>query len=204
MDKCLIIVQFLYIFSSPRYNGKHKADHELTVHGLEPVRYENINHQLSSFDAVLQKNSDDAYNYQCNLLDQGLLYMNFVDAIAEGDGNRIIRCWKYLLLHFYAEGKTKYAIEAQYLLLQQHCLLSPRQAFRQRWNRSVNNKGGAGKNVPLDLDLEHDNNYLKESVKKMGHNITTTAVSRACKVLKLSRHLCDNLRKECSVMKKSG
>ena len=41
--------------------------------------------------------------------------MNFVDAIAEGDGNRIIRCWKYLLLHFYAEVKTKYAIEAQYL-----------------------------------------------------------------------------------------
>lgn len=81
--------------------------------------------------------------------------MNFVDAIAEGDGNRIISCWKYLLLHFYAEDKTKYAIEAQYLLLQQHCLLSPRQAFRQRWNRSVNNKGGAGKNDPLDLDLEH-------------------------------------------------
>ena len=73
--------------------------------------------------------------------------MNFVDAIAEGDGNRIIRC-KYLLLHFYAEGKTKYDIEAQYLLLQQHCLLSPRQAFRQRWNRSVNNKEVLAKMFP--------------------------------------------------------
>ncbi len=171
---------------------------------MEPERDEISRHQQRSSDAVLETTNDDVYNYQCNLLDQGLLYMNFVDAIAEGDGDRIIRCWKYLLLHFYAENKTKYAIEAQYLLLQQYCLLSPRQAFRQRWNRSVNNKGGAGKNVSLDLDLEHDNNYLKQSIKKMGHNITTTAISRACRVLKLSRNLCDNLRKECFVMKKSG
>ena len=194
----------MYIFSSPRCNGKRKADHELKVHGLESERFENISHLPSSSNAALENTSDDAYNYQCNLLDQGLLYMNFVDAVAEGDGNRIIQCWKYLLLHFYAEDKTKFAIEAQYLLLQQYCLLSPRQAFTHRWNRSVNNKGGAGKTVPLDLDLEHDDNYLKESVKKLGHNITTTAESQAFKVLKLSRHLCDNLRKECSVMKKSG
>lgn len=34
--------------------------------------------------------SDDMFNYQCNLMDHGLLYMNFTDAIAEGDGGRIM------------------------------------------------------------------------------------------------------------------
>ena len=96
------------------------------------------------------------------MLDNGLLYMNFVDALSEGDGNRIIRSWKFMLLHFYAaKKKTKYSIEALYLLLQQYCLLSPRDAYIQRWNRSTNNKGGAANNVPLDLDLKHNNHYLK-------------------------------------------
>ena len=67
-----------------------------------------------------------------NLLGQGLFYLNFIDAIAEGDGNRIIRCCKFLMLHFYAEKKYKYAIEAQYLLLQQYSLLLLRQAIVNR------------------------------------------------------------------------
>ena len=48
---------------------------------------------------------DDVFNYQCNLLDNGLLYINFVDALSEGDGNRIVRSWKSMLLHFYAAKK---------------------------------------------------------------------------------------------------
>jgi len=147
---------------------------------------------------------DDMFNYQCNLLDHGLLYMNFIDAIAEGDGDRIVRCWKFLLLHFYAEKKAKYAVEAQYLLLQQYCLLSPRQAYRQRWNRSTNNKGGAGNNVSLDLDLEHDNNYLKQAIKKMGPNLTEISVSRCCRILKFARGKVEGISRECDVMKRSG
>ena len=82
-------------------------------------------------------------------MDHGLLYLNFTDAIAEGDGDRIIRCWKFLLLHFFVDGSksTKYALEALYLQFQQQALLSPRQAYCQKWNRSVNNHGKTGKNV---------------------------------------------------------
>ena len=44
----------------------------------------------------------------------GLLYMNFTDDVAEGDGD--IHCWKFLLLDFYWDsGSTKYALEALYL-----------------------------------------------------------------------------------------
>ena len=35
---------------------------------------------------------DQMFDYQCALLDHGLLYMNFRDVVVEGDGERILRC----------------------------------------------------------------------------------------------------------------
>ena len=199
------MINIITNFLPYRYFGRSKAKHELEVHGLK-AEYNIVENAKPSGDQINgnEHERDDMYNYQCNLLDQGLFYLNFIDAVAEGDGNKIIRCWKFLMLHFYAEKKYKYAIEAQYLLLQQYSLLSLRQAYRQRWNRSTNNKGGAGNNVPLDLDLEHDNNYLKESLKKLGPNLTQSSVSRCAKNLKFARNKVEYLSKECAVMKRSG
>ena len=46
-------------------------------------------------------------------MDHGPLYMNITDAVAEGDGDRIIWRWKFLLLHFFSDqGSTKYTIKA--------------------------------------------------------------------------------------------
>ncbi len=135
-----------------------------------------------------------------------MLYLNFSNAIAEGDGDRIVRNWKFFLLHLFADGQSsvKYAMEALYLQLQQHCLLTPKQAYQQRWNRSVNNRGGIGKNVALDLDLEHDNNYCKVALKKIGSNLTENAITRVCKMIKVAREVIENVAKECKVMQRSG
>jgi hypothetical protein len=107
-------------------------------------------------------------------------------------------CWKFLLLHFFVDGSksTKYALEALYLQFQQQALLSPRQAYCQKWNRSVNNHGKTGKNVSLDLDLEHDNNYLKEAMRKMGPGITEQSVTRICRSLKMAREVIENISSE--------
>jgi hypothetical protein len=160
--------------SQHRYNGKHRQNHEVQSHDLvieepEPRRYSRITEVSMPMDTdVLQ---DDIYNYQCTFLQHGLLYMNCIDSISEGDGDRVMLCWKFLLLNFHADkGSTKYALEALFLQFQQHALLMLRQAYRQRWNRGVNNKGDKGKNVPLDL--EHNNNMLKEAVRKMGSNVS--------------------------------
>ena len=92
---------------------------------------------------------DDLYNYNCCLINYGLLFTEFLDAIAEGDGDRNLRCWKMFLLHFKNDAaSTKYALEALYYTIQVNCLLTPRQAYRLMWNRSVRCKGC---NVPLDL-----------------------------------------------------
>ena len=72
------------------------------------------------------------------------------------------------------------------------------------WNRSVNNHGVAGCNVPLVLDLEHDNNYIKEGNKKMGRNLTTTAVTRNCHCCKVAREIIEQYDLECKIRKRSG
>jgi len=139
----------------------------------------------------------------CSLMDHGLLYMNFTDAtctcIAEGDGDRIMCCWKFLLLHFYTDrGSSKYALEALYLQLQQQAILSPRQGYRQRWNRSVNNHGVGGSNVPIDLEVEYDNNSIKEGIRKLCPNLTHAAVTRVACMLPVAR-----VTVQCSMYQRS-
>jgi len=111
-----------------------------------------------------------------------LYFMNFLDAISEGDGVRLLRQYKFLLLSFRADGResTKYALETLYQLFLTNSLLSPRDAERFTWNRSVNTFGGMGKNIPLDLDMEHSNRFIKQAIKNLGPNITEKAVSRIC------------------------
>lgn len=41
---------------------------------------------------------DTVYSYACETLSLGLLYSELRDAIKEGDGNRVMLVWKFLLL----------------------------------------------------------------------------------------------------------
>ena len=59
---------------------------------------------------------DGVLNYACSLMNMGLLARNLQDASHEGDGNRIIRCWRFQFLHYKAEGHTNYALEAFWLI----------------------------------------------------------------------------------------
>ena len=70
---------------------------------------------------------------------------NFEDACHEGDGARLLRCWKVFMLHFKPDDRTKYALEAVNLV---NGFLSPRKAHQLMWNRTCNTKGGAGNNIP--------------------------------------------------------
>ena len=111
-------------------------------------------------------------NYQYALLEYGMLFRNFSDAVSEGDGQRIMRCWKFFLLFLKGDGQRscKYALEGLNIMCQLYALLSPRDAHRLIWNRSVKAKGGMGRNIPLDLTLEHFNPVLKQLIKNMGPN----------------------------------
>lgn len=129
---------------------------------------------------------DHVQAYACEVLTLGLIYMEFKDAIREGDGERIIRCWRYLLVIFKVTGRTHYSVDAFKLLAQNSFSLSPRGAMQLKWNRTVNVHGRIGKNVSCDLHMEHLNKEAKQCIAGLGSNITDGAVTRVGKSIGLT------------------
>ena len=149
-----------------QYDGRSRRRHEMT-HDPPPdvsvKQAEPSDKQPSVSETSQDIKSDDIFNYNCALLADGLFFMNFLDAIAESDGARMMRQYKYLLLYCRADGthSAKYALECLYQSFLVNAILSPRDAERFIWNRTVNISGNPGKNIALDLDVEHSNNFKK-------------------------------------------
>ena len=101
--------------------------------------------------------TDEVREYGRQLLGLGLLYEEYLDAIREGDGGRVLRCWRYLLPIFKATGRKNYACEVLNMLFQHLYQLPPRQSSQLLWSRFVNVHGRPGKNIPGDLQMEHLN-----------------------------------------------
>ena len=97
----------------------------------------------------------------------GLLWHGFHDAVREGDGDRIIRYWRFLLPVFKLSDHRNYALKA-FKLLAQVILLPPRQVAELKWERTVNTVGRTGHNVPCDLHMEHLNRLLKFMMENLG------------------------------------
>ena len=137
------------------------------------------------------------FNYNTALLAEGLFFLNFLDAVAEGDGQRIIRQYKYLMLLFKADDShsTKYALESLYQLLLVNGALGESKAHVFTWNRSVNNHGGFGLNIPFDLEVEHSNHYIKQGIAKLGVNVSESAVARIAKAEEAAREIFSRVDK---------
>ena len=127
---------------------------------------------------------DGVHAYACEVLILGLLVKEFNDAINEGDGDRIVRCWRYFLLLFKANGRKNYSVEAFNPLAQHDFLLSPRLAKQLAWNRTINTHGYRGKNISADLHMEHLNRLAKDALLSLGSNIQDEAVERIGKCLR--------------------
>ena len=152
---------------------------------------------------VMQASPDGVFNYASAVLNDGLLLMEFRDAIHEGDGERILRCWKFMLPYFFATGHTKYALEAFNLLAHVHAAASPRVAHQMMWSRTVNTQGHQGQNIPIDLHMEHLNRCLKENISGLGANITENTVVQNSKSLKGVLDVCSNFDQVCGVTQAS-
>jgi len=72
------------------------------------------------------------------------------------------------------------------LFIAQTLLLSPREVSDLKWNRTVNTSDRTGKNIPVDLYMEHLNRRLKIMIRKLGSNVspeTVLCVSKALAVV---------------------
>ena len=123
--------------------------------------------------------------------------MNFHDATREGDGDRLIRVWKFLLLLFKTSRRKNYGIEALNLQLQVNYTLSPQQAAQLKWSRCINTTNQVGKNIPMDLHLEHPNQLLKGTMRNVGANLTDNSVMMATQCVKIVDSICSRFE-ECT------
>ena len=132
---------------------------------------------------------DRKFNYTRVLCHYGSLATEFRDAWGEGDGERVVRCWKFFMLHFKAAGHTKYGLEALRLQFQLQ-VLSASLAHQIMHHRFVNTRGGLGNNIPCDLYNEHVNKQVKIIIQNMGSNLTEASLQRAVRCVSTLHAIC--------------
>ena len=153
---------------------------------------------------LITKGEDYKLNYATAVLGMGLLARNFHDSSKQSDGDRLIRCWKFFLLHFKVDGRVKYAVEAINLLAQVNGLLPPGMGHQLIWNRTCNLNGGAGHNIPLDLQMEHFNRVFKENINTFRSNISEKSISRSSQAIGPIQQLIDTFDKVNKLKQPSG
>ena len=161
---------------------------------INKVLTSHVNFSMDSSSQVQgqEPQLDHILEYGREVMTLGLLYMEFLDGVREGDGERILRCWRYFLLIFKATGRKNYSIEAFTLLSQYHFLFSERMRMQLQWSRTVNVHGRIGKNVSCDLHMEHLNRECKGSIGELGANITDNSIQRVGRSLQSSTSILEN------------
>ena len=169
--------------------------------------------QFVSFnpDAKISR-ADKIHLYASQLMTLLLFWHSFNDAIREGDGDRVLSYWKFLLVIFRAKGHRNYCKEAIILLSQYHFLLSPRKAAQLKWSRFINTKGRKGGNISCDLHLEHLNRRLKGLITGLRSNASSSvnesiypnrAVNRVARSIGVLHDICSNFEEQNDVKPES-
>lgn len=159
----------------------------------------------STLDSPDPPQSTDKVNmYARETMTLGLLLVEFEDAIKEGDGERVLQCWKFFLLIFKSARRKNYAIEAFTLLAQFHALLPPRLREQLLWSRFVNTKGKPASNIPADLHNEHINRVAKMALTAQGSNLKPKTVERTGKIIGPMVSICAKFDEASRVHKQSS
>jgi L1 cell adhesion molecule like protein len=128
--------------------------------------------------AVPLSDRDDSTNYVSKLLGMGLLVWDFEDVVKEGDGERLVLLWKFMLLLFKQAGKTKYSLEAFTLLYSLNVSLTAKQSYQLTHNRTCNVKGKQRGNKSLDLQMEHMNRCFKDDISTSSPHLSESTVMK--------------------------
>ena len=103
--------------------------------------------------------------------------------------------WKFLSAIFRQERHCNYANEAVNLLTQT-IGLSPMKVSEIKWSWTVTTTGRVGKNIPVDLHMEHLNRTLKIMMYNLGSNISPNSVKRSSKTLSTIEQACARFREK--------
>lgn len=135
------------------------------------------------FNKGYADSTDGVFAYAKQVLTLGCMYLEYSDAIREGDGKRIKCCQKYFLPIFIAAGRKNYAIEFFHTIAQHEFVFSPRLSEELLWTRFINVHGIPGHNIPKDLHMEHLNRVVKESIRSLRANKAKKSINRVGRAL---------------------
>ena len=148
---------------------------------------------------------DGVWSYGVNIIRSFLVLADIKDAVAIGNGEYLSILRKQLLVHFFSNpGFNEFSIEMFINILQCNVLLSEAEAEHCKWAATVNWKGGAGKNIEIDLFQENRNAEMKELIKSMGANKMEKAISRASKALGGVSKVVEAFESQVNITKKSS
>ena len=173
--------------------------HEKDVHGVEGTS--NATETQPTNDSSKE---DCLYNYHRCKLAFGLLLFEFNDAIKEGDGQRLYELYKFALLIYKANGKTKYSYVILLYIVKIAALLSEEDAHNLKWNKFFNKHGKKAGNIPLDLRMEQLNKCVKSMWRGLGANINETSALRLAKSIELMEMILDAIDKDCDMNRSIG
>lgn len=112
--------------------------HEVSKHGIgnEDGLDNNSGDDAESSVSEHEKiPTDPIYHYHSARLQCGLIVHNMFDAIQEGDGDRLVRCYKMMLLFNYKFHHTKYAYVLLLFFAKIYALLSEKEVYLLIHNR---------------------------------------------------------------------
>ena len=91
--------------------AKCRVNHEKKIHDLEVTeeKQDETSDETKKSD-LSESKEDNVFNYGCQHLSLGLLLYNADDSVKEGDGERLMRVWKFLTFVLRSHGKHKYAL----------------------------------------------------------------------------------------------
>lgn len=140
---------------------------------------------------------DYLFNYHRLKLSFGLILLEFTDSIREGDGDRLHDVYKFALLLFKANDKTKYSYAVLMYLCQIEWLLSEEDGHSLKWNRFFNKHGKVGRNISLDLRMEQLNKIVKSMWRSLGANLNEKSALRLADTLEPMEQILESIDNDC-------
>ena len=156
-----------------------------------------------SMNGDINCSRDGVVNYAKELKSLGIFYLSYKDAVHEGNGDRVLVCWKYILPLFKVSDRRNYSLEVVRMLYSYYFTMSPRQKHQLLWSRFVNVHGKVGHNIANDLHMEHLNRVVKNAVHGFGAKKIDEFLKRIGRVVGPLGQSNVKLRQECSEEYKS-
>ena len=136
---------------------------------------------------------DGVFNYASALVKVALSYRDTHDAYSMGDGDRLFRNLKFLLLHFDKGHHIKYRLWSFRMMAYDNSLLSEYERQIYRNNISINIRGGIRHCIANDNLVEIHVKKVKECISAMGANYNFEAARKAAKCIDVVSDITDSL-----------